>query len=304
MGRNPYKKYYPYILLTLILLLFVYTRYTNEGFQEIDEKLICGNAFKSLCKYNLDDRYELIPYDNTLKKGDTVFLKLTDIPAFLTNPPKHPLTLIIGNNDETFTDSHMNSLRQHAIRVYAVNSSAKGVYQIPMGFRDSEYTSHDVLYNVKNDKETPDKKDTLCLVNFILGTNESERTKAYNRFKNEEWVTVSESYINYNLNKSLSHTDSETKEKRIEYYRQLKRTKFVICPPGAGIDTHRVYETLYFGGVPIIKSSFLDPMYEKIGNCWIVNDWAEVSETRCYDYWNNLNITRPLLSIKDWDLNT
>ena len=76
MGRNPYKKYYPYILLTLILLLFVYTRYTNEGLQEIDEKLICGNAFKSLCKYNLDDRYELIPYDNTLKRGDTVFLKL------------------------------------------------------------------------------------------------------------------------------------------------------------------------------------------------------------------------------------
>ena len=80
-------------------------------------------------------------------------------------------------------------------------------------------------------------------------------------------------------------TIPETIQKRLEYYATLKRTKFVVCPPGRGMDTHRVYETLFFGGIPIIKSSFLDPMYKKLGGCWIIHDWSEVTEESCAQRW-------------------
>jgi hypothetical protein len=60
----------------------------------------------------------------------------------------------------------------------------------------------------------------------------------------------------------------------------------VICPFGAGKDTHRVYEALFFGAIPIIKSSFLDPLYKKLGECWIVNDWTDITEDACNKRWD------------------
>ena len=77
-------------------------------------------------------------------------------------------------------------------------------------------------------------------------------------------------------------------------------TKFVVCPPGRGVDTHRVYETLFFGGIPIIKTSFLDPMYEKLGGCWIVNDWADVTEEACNKYWSHMKKEAIRTKAIDW----
>lgn len=266
-----------------------------EGFQ--DAPLVSGEAFKNQCKYNLDDRYPIIPYDSSLKEGDRVFMKVRDIPLFLQSPPSVKITAIIGNNDETFDDDMMVRLKPYIMGVYAVNCSAHGAKQIPMGFRDDRYTPHKVMVDILN--EPSPERDILCLVNFILGTNGSERTKARDSFKGKVWATISDDYMNYNTNKSLDHSDPETMKRRKDYYSMLKRTKFVICPPGAGIDTHRVYETLYFGGTPVIKSSFLDSMYERLGGCWIIKDWSEVTEEECNRRWLQRQ-AMPRLNVSDW----
>jgi hypothetical protein len=82
----------------------------------------------------------------------------------------------------------------------------------------------------------------------------------------------------------------------------LRRTKFVICPFGVGKDTHRVYEALFFGCIPVIKTSFLDPMYDKLGGCWIVNDWSEVTEEECKKRWKkgSRKVNREATDIKWW----
>jgi hypothetical protein len=181
-----------------------------------------------------------------------------------------------------------------------VNSSAFGAKQIPMGFRDDQYTPHRVMIDIRNDASISGTKEILCLVNFILGTNNSERSRAKDAFKDKSWATISEDYLNYNTGKSLNHSDRETKRRRKEYYKTLKRTKFVICPPGAGIDTHRVYESLYFGAIPIIKSSFLDSVYERLGDCWIINDWSEVTEQECERRWNSRGDVTVLFDPSAW----
>lgn len=246
--------------------------------------LLSGEAFKGVCKYNLDDRYPLIPIDEKLEEGDLVFLKAGDIPKFAATPPSKKVALVSANHDESFTDGMMEALAPYVTKVYAVNCNAKNAIQIPMGFRDHQYTSHKVLSDVLNDTSKPSTKTTLCLINFLVANNGDERSKARDAFKDAPWATKSD-YMNFNASKSLSHNDPETMKARVEYYAQLKSTKFVICPPGAGMDTHRVYETLYFGGIPIIKTSFLDPMYKRLGGCWIVDDWSEVTEDECNRHW-------------------
>jgi len=265
-----------------------------------ESTLISGQALKNLCKYNLDDRYPLKPIDSSLQEGDSVFLKFGDIPAFVASPPSKKVTLVVGNMDDTFGDEQMTMVSPHVTKVYSINCSAKGAIQIPIGFRDDQYTPHKVMTDIFNDSSNSGTKNIICLVNFLIGTNGSERSKARDQFNGKPWATISEGYMNYNTAKSLSHSDPETKKMRTDYYTMLKRTKCVVCPPGTGVDTHRVYETLYFGAIPIIKSSFLDPMYKRVGGCWIVNDWSEVTEEECNRHWENRSTDKVPLEASEW----
>jgi len=262
--------------------------YTIEGFntsQWPGPPFISGAVFKDLCKYNLDNRYPLIPYDDRIEEGDRVFMKIIDIPDFLAAPPPVKVTVVISNSDEEFTDSLYEQIEPYVTRVSAINSSASRAHQIPIGFRDDMYTPHSDLRNILNDSTKSGQKDILCLLNFLIATNPVERQAAHDVFINKPWAVIDHEYKNTNSMKSLNFTDPDTIQKRLDCYAKLKQAKFVVCPPGVGRDTHRVYEALFFGGIPIIKTSYLDPMYEKLGGCWIVEDWADVTEESCAQRW-------------------
>ena len=271
-------------------------KYTRKQRGGTSEPLISGAVFKSLCRYNFDDRYKIIPYEPSLAEGNLVFLKVSDLENFLATPPTKRVALVIHNSDETFTDEFMDRVKPYTTEVYAANCSAATAKQIPLGFRDDQYTPHRVLYDVLNDTSKPSEKTTLCLVNFNVGTNGGERAAARDNFKGKPWATLSDEYMNLNKDNSLQHSDPKIQKMRVDYYTQLKATKFVICPPGTGMDTHRVYEALFFGAVPVIKNSFLDPMYERLGGCWIVKDWSEVTEEACNSRW--ANVDRPKIDFR------
>jgi hypothetical protein len=62
-----------------------------------------------------------------------------------------------------------------------------------------------------------------------------------------------------------AESPSMTNEGRVNYLANLRNANFVLCPEGNGKDTHRLWETLYMGGVPVVvKSSYLDQIYFKL----------------------------------------
>ena len=48
------------------------------------------------------------------------------------------------------------------------------------------------------------------------------------------------------------------------YLQELSEYKFCISPPGIGIDTHRTWEALMVGTIPIVLSSPLDSLYDSL----------------------------------------
>lgn len=52
---------------------------------------------------------------------------------------------------------------------------------------------------------------------------------------------------------------------------------FGISPRGNGLDCHRTWEMIYFGMIPIVKSSSLDPLYADLPVV-IVKQWEDVCE--------------------------
>jgi hypothetical protein len=238
---------------------------------------LSGAYFQQQCKWNLDNRYPLRVWGilNKARQGDSVFLKVSDIPYFLYHRPGVPVSLVVHNSDESFTDELYSKVKPYVTDVSAVNCVTRHAKQIPLGLRDHQYASHHILRAVM--AEPPLSRTTLCLVNFLVATNPPERQAVYEMFKNNPHCLVQHEYMTYDKVRSLNFSDLETQRRRVEFYRTLKQCKYALCPPGTGIDTHRVYECIHLGVIPIVRSSALDPLYATMP-VKIVQSWSDVTE--------------------------
>jgi hypothetical protein len=68
-----------------------------------------------------------------------------------------------------------------------------------------------------------------------------------------------------------------------QYYENMSKYKFVISPPGNGIDCFRTYEALYFNCIPIVIKH---PLYDNWKELPIiqVKDYSEVTYELLYSY--------------------
>jgi hypothetical protein len=63
-----------------------------------------------------------------------------------------------------------------------------------------------------------------------------------------------------------------------KYIETIATYKFAIAPPGKGIDTHRCWEALMAGTIPIISSTYLDPLFENLPVIIIYdNEWSKIT---------------------------
>jgi hypothetical protein len=61
------------------------------------------------------------------------------------------------------------------------------------------------------------------------------------------------------------------------FYKAVVRSKFVLCPSGMGLDTHRLWETLILGSIPIVeRCAGWDRVLDELPAVW-VTDFSEVT---------------------------
>jgi FkbM family methyltransferase len=74
----------------------------------------------------------------------------------------------------------------------------------------------------------------------------------------------------------------------LEYIRNLKEYKFVISPEGNGVDTHRTYEALMAGCIPIVEENSM--MKIKYPNMPILytTDYSEINKSQLESVWNSM----------------
>ena len=80
-----------------------------------------------------------------------------------------------------------------------------------------------------------------------------------------------------------------TAEGRTLYLKDLRKYNFVLCPAGNGMDTHRVWETLYMGGYPIVlRTPYMQAILKHLPVAWVTN-WREITEQGFLEKsWNTL----------------
>lgn len=133
------------------------------------------------------------------------------------------------------------------------------------------------------------EKEILCLMLF---KPHHDRDKLVNYYRDKKFVT---NYVEYPPKDAFETalTNDINGEKAVQapvyaggneicvqkFYMYVKKSKYVLDPPGCGIATHRFWESLYFKSIPIVKrtNTPMDQIYD-FYPCLIVNEWSDVTE--------------------------
>ncbi|MDE3045943.1 MAG: hypothetical protein KGJ02_04795 [Verrucomicrobiota bacterium] len=224
---------------------------------------ISGDTFRAYCDFAFD---ELLPrFHPGLAKGrSTIFVSGEMLGKFFEKMHPHirfPYILITHNTDNPAPGAYRKFLEDPKIVAwFAQNQDAahQKLHGIPIGLENRQWnpSNVEILERVKAQKRP---KMHLLYCNFSPTSYRAERVAVYEQFSGAPYCLVSERK-NYEA-----------------YVEDLASSKFVLSPRGNGLDTHRMWETLYVESFPVVKSSTLDTLYEGLP-VLIVRDWAEVTE--------------------------
>lgn len=108
---------------------------------------------------------------------------------------------------------------------------------IPIGINNSYYKMHPNSSDIARvNHKTGNEKINKVYANFNINT------KQFHRFHTFKIALNSDSFVT-----------QEAKLRKEDYLDELSKYKYVLCPWGNGYDTHRFWESIYLGSVPIIK---------------------------------------------------
>ena len=186
------------------------------------------------------------------------------------------LTLITNQTDEKISKYKFNKLPNQFSKWLSVNVDFKhnNLIPIPLGISNGYgknliFDKDEILVDQEKYKQN---KENLLYLNFEKNTNIRIRNNLNNYFKNYKWSKV------------------VTEKKDIEEYeRDLLTSNFVLCPEGNGIDTHRVWEALYSGSIPIVRNRDTFKNFNSFP-ILLVNNFYDITDQILKKYLNDLNV--------------
>jgi hypothetical protein len=200
---------------------------------------------------------------------------------------EHPTNInnvcVMGHSDYPVTDEIASKFE----KVFCTNrlTNSPNIYGLPLGLTNdcddsplhNIYGNKDIVLEVMNQKVD---KYNLLYMNFNISNYPIERQYVFNLFKNFNYIKIG------SIENSIIG--------RRKFLKEIKSSKFVLCPRGNGIDTHRIWETLYMGSIPIVKYENTHSLFTDLPILFI-KDWKEIDknflENKYYEYLN-----------KDWNL--
>jgi hypothetical protein len=183
-----------------------------------------------------------------------------------SHPPQTETLIVTGHSDFPIVDQLFNFYPRATW--WGTNKQSARAHALPLGItnntNESElhpiYGNLDVMVEVANG---PREIRNLVYMNFAVGTYPAERQPVWGRFVDKTWVTVG--------------TPVSTLEGRKTFLEDIRNHSFVLCPRGNGIDTHRLWETLYMGSIPIVRQDIAHADWQDLPILF-VNSWDDVTE--------------------------
>lgn len=145
-----------------------------------------------------------------------------------------------------------------------VNVNNKKIISIPIGLENKKWYQdiHKKQKLLSKVKYCSKKIKNTLYLNHNINNNVLERQDLYKILKDKPWVTI-------NHGKNGQDFDN--------YIENIYNHKFMVCPNGNGIDTHRLWECLYLNTIPVVKSDINNSFYQDLPICF-VNNWNDITQ--------------------------
>lgn len=245
-----------------------YAQITNAGtaFKFNKEQVITSDRYMNLLK-------NVLPY----YKHEYAFMSGIWRGEFINVWNGTSEVLVLGHSDCESNNITFNILKTKSKgilkKIFAINGNSKNdnIIPIPLGItNDCDDSSIHRIYGnleiMEQVSQTHIDKRNLLYLNINIQTYPLEREMVVDMFKNKKFVT-------------WIKEQQPTLIGRQKFLEDIKAHDFVLCPRGNGIDTHRLWETLYMGSIPIVIYSDVHKNLLDLPILF-VNNWNEIS----YDF--------------------
>ena len=211
---------------------------------------LCDATFKCRSSHNLQ-----LP----LRKNAIVCVQGTKaiLQEFFSLNIDTPFTLVTIETDEATPQNKKWLQHKHLTAWYGWNSVHPDVIPIPIGLNEDTQ-----LEPVKNALIHSPKIEKL-LISFLQ--HNSERQALYTQVKSLSYAHIIPYVKMHWKPNDLQH-----------YYESMSKYKWILCPRGTGQDTHRVWEALYLGSIPVVLKSSISSLYDNLPVIQL-DSWSQLS---------------------------
>jgi hypothetical protein len=254
---------------------------------------VCGGVFLGMCDHAF--WCDSAPFENrALRNGSTVFCKIDEawrIFRALRRTRKR-IVLVTGEGDKPVTPELWAHKPPHVFHWFGTNMFVENPTATPLplglGNADGKVTLH--WTEIQRASQNPPQRKRLLYANFGTSSNPAVRVPLLNwvRHPDQSWITTE------------THSAESGKS---GYLSQLLSHHFVLCPPGNGEDTHRMWEALYCGAIPVVRESPAMRAFKDLPVLF-VTDLEGISERNLRETlnaWDSRKFSREMLDISFWE---
>jgi hypothetical protein len=210
-----------------------------------------------------DYRYLLNTLDvSKLKDGDIIYTHGFYADQLFEKNIKQKYILVTHN-----ADTNIEIVPPENVIWFAQNVNIKHpkIQSIPIGLENDFWLKDKKDKMIKKLQQHRNYK-AMVYVNHNVKTN-PDRQKPYDVLRGQSWATINNGANGQGFDNYLDN---------------IYNHPFVVCPAGNGIDTHRTWECLYMGTIPIEKRNINNQFYTDLPILF-VDDWEEITEKFLYD---------------------
>ena len=185
---------------------------------------------------------------------------------------KNPFILISGSDDKCLfnyiSEEEKNNLinNKNCKKIFTENCNpSKKIFNLPTGMYH-DYEAKQYLEERHTITNLPDKKKFKIFCQFNNTHSSREEAKNFSIKSNlcDFFEPILIRVSNY--------------QDRYKSFKLMESYSFTLCPRGAGIDTHRLFEALALKTIPIVESSSIDDIHYMLPII-IVEKWEDLNET-------------------------
>jgi len=226
---------------------------------------ISGDTFRKLADKIYDETSRCRPED--IRENDVIFIKGDFIDEFFGKIHPyiiHRYKIITHNSDREIGAYEAAYIDDKIIRWFAQNNTFahQKITPIPIGMENKRYfMSGWVLQKMASKFRAKDiEKKNRILFGFSVETNHNKRVVALE-----------------SLRKCAMADELKTRPSLGKYFEILNQYKFVACPEGNGPDTHRVWEAMLLGTIPVALSNPIVEHFKTLGlPILIIDNWQNL----------------------------